>query len=287
MKTLVLGASGQLGREWIQFLSDRGTPHSGYSSAEGDLTQPELIAGLLDRERPDVVVNCAAYTKVDKAETEPERAFLVNGWAVGKLAEACAERKIKLVHYSTDYVFAGNRDDAAFFPKGYPEDHAQAPINTYGASKADGERRLLASGCEFLLIRVAWLCGAHGPNFVKTMLRLGAERPEVRVVADQRGAPSFADNVVHNTQVLLDGGYSGTWHIASLDATSWFALAAEAIEQAGLNAKVIPILTEEYPTPALRPAYSRLDVTKLSGVEGARIEAWQDNLRRLIPYLRS
>jgi dTDP-4-dehydrorhamnose reductase len=282
MKTLVLGANGQLGREWLQFLSDRHIPNFGASSAEGDITQPALIAELLDRERPDVVVNCAAYTKVDKAESEPERAFLVNGWAVGKLAEACAERKIKLVHYSTDYVFAGNRDDAAFYPKGYPEDHAYAPINTYGASKADGERRLAASGCEFLLIRVAWLCGAHGPNFVKTMLRLGAERDELRVVADQRGAPSFADNVVHNTQALLDGGYTGTWHIASRDATSWYALAAEAIEQAGLGAKVIPILAEEYPTPALRPAYSRLDVTKLSGVEGVEIESWKEGLGRLL-----
>jgi dTDP-4-dehydrorhamnose reductase len=287
MKTLVLGANGQLGREWLHFLSDRNIPNFGASSAEGDITQPALIAELLDRERPDVVVNCAAYTKVDKAESEPERAFLVNGWAVGKLAEACAERKIKLVHYSTDYVFAGNRDDAAFYPKGYPEDHAYAPINTYGASKADGERRLAASGCEFLLIRVAWLCGAHGPNFVKTMLKLGAERPEVRVVADQRGAPSFADNVVANTWTLLHGGCTGTWHIASRDATSWYALAAEAIEQAGLGAKVIPILTEEYPTPALRPAYSRLDVSKLSGVEGVWLESWKESLERIIPYVRT
>jgi dTDP-4-dehydrorhamnose reductase len=287
MKTLILGAGGQLGREWLHFLSDRHIPHLGATSAEGDITQPALIAELLDRERPDVVVNCAAYTKVDKAESEPERAFLVNGWAVGKLADACAERKIKLVHYSTDYVFAGHRDDAKSFPKGYPEDHAQAPINTYGASKADGERRLSASGCEFLLIRVAWLCGAHGPNFVKTMLKLGAERDELRVVADQRGAPSFADNVVTNTWTLLQGGCTGTWHIASRDATSWYALAAEALELAGHTTRVIPITTEDYPTPALRPAYSRLDVSKLSGVEGVEIESWKESLSRLIPYLRT
>lgn len=282
MKYLILGAGGQLGQEWCHFLREKGIPFQAVTSAECDITKPGDIDDFLDLVKPETVVNCAAYTKVDKAESEPERAFLVNGWAVGKLAEACKSRGILLIHYSTDYVFAGSGDDAKSFPKGYAEDHPHAPINTYGASKADGERRLMDSGCRFLLIRVAWLCGKYGPNFVKTMHRLGAEREELRVVADQRGAPSFTDNVVKNSHYLANLGLSGTWHVASEDVTTWYAFAAEALEMSGLKTRVIPITTDDFPTPALRPAYSRLDVTKLSELPGTDVESWKEGLRRML-----
>lgn len=282
MRYLILGAGGQLGQEWCHRLREDGIPHQALTSADCDITKPDEIADFLDLVKPDTVVNAAAYTKVDKAESEPERAFLVNGMAVGRLAKACAERKIRLIHYSTDYVFTGSREDAARFRDGYPEDHDPAPIGTYGASKADGERRFIESGVDGLIIRVAWLCGRYGANFVKTMLRLAGERTELRVVADQRGAPSFTDNVVANS-LYLDGlGLSGIWHVASTGVTTWHGLASEALRVKGLATPVIPITTADFPTPALRPAFSKLSVRKLEELPGTRIEGWHVGLERLL-----
>jgi dTDP-4-dehydrorhamnose reductase len=282
MRYLIFGAGGQLGQEWCHRLREEGVPHQALGSADCDITKPDEVADFLDLVKPETVVNCAAYTKVDKAESEPERAFLVNGMAVGRLAKACADRKIRLIHYSTDYVFQGSREDASRFREGYPEDHEPAPIGVYGASKADGERRFLDSGVDGLLIRVAWLCGRHGPNFVKTMLRLAGERPELRVVADQRGSPSFTDNVVANS-LYLDGlGLGGTWHVASTGLTTWHGLASEALSVKGFDTPVIPITTEDYPTPALRPAFSKLSVRKLEELPGTRVEDWRVGLARML-----
>jgi dTDP-4-dehydrorhamnose reductase len=282
MRYLILGAGGQLGQEWCHRLREDGIPHQALTLADCDVTRPDEVADFLDLVRPETVVNCSAYTKVDRAESEPERAFLVNGMAVGRLASACADRKIRLIHYSTDYVFAGSREDAARFRDGYPEEHAPAPIGVYGASKADGERRFLQSGVDGLLIRVAWLCGRHGSNFVKTMLRLAGERPELRVVADQRGAPSFTDNVVANSLYLDNLGLGGIWHVASTGTATWHGLAEEALRLKGFATPVVPITTADYPTPALRPAFSKLSVRKLEELPGTQIEDWRVGLARML-----
>lgn len=271
--------------EWCQFLRQQGFSHQAVTSADFDITKPADIDDLLDLVRPQTVVNCAAYTKVDKAESEPERAFLVNGLAVGRLAKACATRNIRLIHYSTDYVFSGNPEDAAHFPDGYPEDHVPSPMGVYAASKADGERRFRESGVDGLIVRVAWLCGRHGSNFVRTMLRLALEKPELRVVADQRGAPSFADNVVRNSHYLDGLGLSGTWHVASSGITTWHGLAAEALAMKGIATPVVPITTADYPTPALRPAFSKLSVRKLEELPGTVVEEWRLGLKRLIDVI--
>lgn len=282
MRYLILGAGGQLGQEWCHRLREDGIPHQALTLADCDVTRPDEVADFLDLVRPETVVNCSAYTKVDRAESEPERAYLVNGMAVGRLATACADRKIRLIHYSTDYVFAGSREDAARFRDGYPEEHVPAPIGVYGASKADGERRFLQSGVDGLLIRVAWLCGRHGSNFVKTMLRLAGERPELRVVADQRGAPSFTDNVVANSLYLDNLGLGGIWHVASTGTATWHGLAEEALRLKGFATPVVPITTADYPTPALRPAFSKLSVRKLEELPGTQVEDWRVGLARML-----
>src|SRR5690606_11556292 len=149
---------------------------------------------IVSHVQPSVIVNCAAYTAVDKAESEPEQARLLNAIVPGRLASLCARKSIKLVHYSTDYIFGGTKEDLVKYPDGFLEDHPAHPINVYGQTKWDGERAIMASGCEHLTLRVSWLCGRFGHNFVKTMLRLGREREVIRVVDDQIGCPSFANS---------------------------------------------------------------------------------------------
>ncbi len=293
MTVLVFGGNGQVGRELLRALAPLGTVVATTRSgmlADGsacevvDFDRPDSLPALLDRLRPAHVVNAAAYTAVDRAEQEPEAAFRANAQAPGVLARWCAAHGVPLVHYSTDYVFDGQGGTP------YREDAPTAPLGVYGASKRDGEDAVRAAGGRHLIFRTAWVYAAHGGNFLRTMLRLGAERDQLRVVADQIGTPTPAGLIADVTAHALrhPGGLSGTWHLTASGQTSWHGF-AEAIfaeaQAAGVLTKtpmVDAIASSDYPTPARRPAWSVLDNRRLQQDFGIVLPAWQDGLKRVM-----
>jgi dTDP-4-dehydrorhamnose reductase len=221
-----------------------------------DFDRPATLGGLIARIAPDVVVNAAAYTAVDRAENEPDAAFRANAEAPRRIADACAQRDALLLHYSTDYVFDGR----GTLP--YREGDPTAPLGIYGASKLAGEQAVRDSGARHLIFRTAWVYAAHGKNFLRTMLRLAAERDELRVVADQIGAPTSAALIADISAQALGQSFrqSGTWHLTATGTTSWYGFAVAIIDGAqsrGLltrRPRILPITTADYPTPAARPA---------------------------------
>ena len=293
MSILLLGANGQLGRELQRALAPLGTIVAttrsgalpdGSACEVADFDQPASLTALLDRVRPTVVVNAAAYTAVDRAEDDREAAFRANAEAPGVLAHWCAQAGVPLVHYSTDYVFDGQGT------RPYREDDATAPLGVYGASKLAGEQAIRAAGGRHLIFRTAWVYASHSANFLRTMLRVGAERDVLRVVADQVGTPTPAALIADVTAQALqhDGALSGTWHLTAKGETSWHGF-AEAIFADAVATGVLPraptaeaTTTAEYPTPAKRPAYSHLDVAKLEQDFGVVLPRWQDGLKRVI-----
>lgn len=293
MTILLLGANGQLGQELQRALAPLGriveTTRSGVlpdgSTCEvADFDQPESLAALLDRVQPTVVVNAAAYTAVDRAEDERDAAFRANAQAPGVLARWCVQMGVPLVHYSTDYVFDGQGT------RPYREDDATAPLGVYGASKLAGEEAIRDAGGRYLIFRTAWVYASHSANFLRTMLRVGADRDVLRVVADQVGTPTPAALIADVTAHALQqgGALAGTWHLTAKGETSWHGF-AEAIFAEAVTAGVLPrapsveaITTAEYPTPAKRPAYSHLDVAKLEKDFGITLPSWQDGLKRVI-----
>lgn len=296
MKALLLGANGQVGQELLRALAPLGqvvaTTRSGVlpngkACEVADFNQPDSLAVLLQRIRPDVVVNAAAYTAVDRAEEDQEAAWRANADSPGVLARWCAQEKVPLVHYSTDYVFDGQGQ------RPYREDDATAPLGVYGASKLAGEEAIRAAGGRHLIFRTAWVYASHGQNFLRTMLRVGAEREELKVVADQIGTPTPAALIADVTAQAIQhpAELSGTWHLTANGETSWhgFAAAIFAGAQArGLIArapKVLPITTAEYPTKAKRPAYSRLDTGRLQADLGIVLPDWREGLARVMDEL--
>ncbi len=291
-RVLVVGGDGQVGGDLRRRLAAcaevLATTRSGRLADGGecetlDLGDAEAIAPLLRRLRPDYVVNAAAYTAVDRAESEPEAAQAINAIAPGRLAQACAETGIGLIHFSTDYVFDGRG------ARPYREDDATAPLNVYGRSKLDGERAVAASGARHLILRTAWVYAAtHGQNFLRTMLRVGAQREELRVVADQRGSPTPTWLLADAVARILERGIadSGVRHLAAAGETSWHGFAeaifAEAVAR-GLLARaprVTAIATADYPTPAQRPAYSVLDTRRLRSEYALDLPDWREGLRQ-------
>ena len=293
MTVLLFGGNGQVGHELRRSLRALGdvvvTTRSG-ELPEGahcevaDFDRPDTLAELVERVAPAIVVNAAAYTAVDKAEDDVDAAFRTNAEAPGVLARACALRDIPFVHYSTDYVFDGQGS------RPYREDDPTAPLGVYGASKLAGEDAIRAAGGRHLILRTAWVYGQHGHNFMKTMLRLGAERDELRVVADQVGTPTPAALIADVTTELLGlrDAPSGTFHLTPRGETSWHGFAEAILEEAlarGLiprAPKVIPIATSDYPTRARRPGYSRLDIGRLEQVLGRALPEWRTGLRQVL-----
>jgi dTDP-4-dehydrorhamnose reductase len=289
MRILLLGANGQVGTECRRSLATvgdvvaatrNGRLDSGAECERADFDNPDSLAQLLGRVAPDVVVNAAAYTAVDRAETDREAAWRVNAEAPARLAAACSARDALLVHYSTDYVFDGTAS------RPYRESDPTNPLGIYGESKLAGEDAIRGGGCRHMIFRTAWVYGLHGHNFLRTMLRLGAERDELRVVADQVGTPTPAALIADCTAQALRTGSpaSGTWHLTATGATSWHGFAEEIMRyavQAGLLPKapsVVPITTAEYPTPARRPAYSCLDTSRLAGDFAVTLPEWREAL---------
>jgi dTDP-4-dehydrorhamnose reductase len=245
---------------------------------ECDLTDEAGLRFLLRRVRPEVIVNAAAYTAVDKAEGDRETSYAVNATAPGVMAREAAALGAKLVHYSTDYVFDGTKAGA------YTEGDPTGPRNVYGASKLAGEEAIAEAGGEFLILRTSWVYSNHGANFLKTMLRLGEERPELRIVADQHGAPTSADAIADATVKILKKAVAGQWtggvfHMTAAGATTWYGFAKAIFARAaGANPRLIPITTADYPTPAARPANSMLSNERFATTFGFRLPDWEQQL---------
>lgn len=292
MRILLLGGNGQVGRELRRSLVPLGelvvaTRDGADADVAADFDMPASLSGLIVQIAPDVVVNAAAYTAVDKAEGDIEAAFRANAEAPAAIAAACAKIDALLVHYSTDYVFDGSAS------RPYREDDATAPLGVYGASKLAGEQAIRTSGARHAILRTAWVYASQGRNFLLTMLRLASERDELRVVADQVGAPTSAAWIADATAGAIRHGVTGagTWHLVAAGQTSWHGFASAIMEDAhalGLLARmptVLPIATAEFPTPAKRPAYSVLDTTRLREDFGVVPPEWREGLRATLREL--
>jgi dTDP-4-dehydrorhamnose reductase len=286
---LVFGR-GQVGEALAEKAAVAGLPLTALPHGEADIADPADVAEALDRIRPAFLVNAAAYTAVDKAESEPEAARRANEAGPRVLAEAAARRGIPLLHISTDYVFDGTKQGA------YVEDDLVAPLGVYGATKLAGEEAVRAALPEHVILRTAWVYGRHGRNFLKTMLKLAAERPELRVVADQHGSPTSADDIATAILRVAEAAGKGrarwgTYHFAGTGETTWHGFAGRIVaEQAlvtGRRPPVIAIATAEYPTPARRPANSVLDSGRFAAVFGYRAGPWEEETRRIVQALLS
>lgn len=284
---LVTGANGQLGREIRRRVTPDGPRYlftdvsriPGEETLHLDMTNVEAVRLVCESERVDIILNCAAYTDVEKAESEPAMADLLNHQAVRGLAEVARERKAVLIHLSTDYVFGGERSQP------YPEDWPKAPLGVYGATKWQAEEAIQASGCRYLILRTAWLFSPFGKNFVKTMLRLTKERDTLQVVYDQIGTPTYAEDLAaFLTGIIADGRYdrSGVYHFTNEGVTSWYDFACAIRDLAGHTCDIRPCRSSEFPTKAKRPAYGVLDKAKVRATFGVKIPHWYDALVRCI-----
>jgi dTDP-4-dehydrorhamnose reductase len=284
LRILLTGRKGQIGSQLEGTLPALGeviaTDHSTL-----DLADAGAIRRVVREARADVILNAAAYTAVDRAEIEPQIALQVNGVAPGVLADEAKRSSALLIHYSTDYVFDGVKGSP------YVEADPPNPLNAYGRSKLEGERRIAASGCRHLILRTSWVYGSSGQNFLLTMLRLAREGRPIRVVNDQHGAPTSNLMIAAATAnairaVLVDPKLEGLYHMTAQGRTTWCGFACEIFKALGIAAEVTPIRTDEYPTPARRPANSVLDNARLNQRFGIRMPSWQAGLAEVIDRLR-
>jgi len=280
-RVLVTGASGQLGK-CILALAARYPQLSlhGSDREEMPLDQPEKMQSFLQTFNPDAIINCAAYTAVDKAEEagEQEKLYQVNVAAVRALAVYARDNNCKLIHISTDYVFDGNGTSP------YREGDRVSPVNAYGVSKLKGEQYLLSENPDAVIVRTSWVYAREGRNFLNTMLRLMKEKDKISVVDDQYGTPTSAMDLA---QVILgmlaaEKWHPGIYHYSNAGKTTWFGFATEILRLSGLDCRIEPITTQQFPTPAKRPAYSVLDKTKISRVFGLMIPDWKDSLEKVL-----
>src|SRR6187551_1647624 len=288
-KILVTGGNGQLGKE----LRELSSLHTGLefvflSKEDLPIHQFELVRNYFKTVKPAYCINCAAYTAVDKAESEKELAFLINGEAVGVLAAVCQEHDTKFIHISTDYVFNG---DAAYpYTENFPTD----PINVYGASKLEGEKQAMELNPECIIIRTSWLYSSLGKNFVKTMMQLMSEKDHIKVVKDQLGSPTNAAdlaetifNIIGFCHLQIYDWNPGIYNFSNEGVISWYDFAKEIKEITNSPCNIKPISTKEYPTPAKRPAYSVLDKTKIQQTFGVKLKKWEDSLKNCIRKLQN
>jgi dTDP-4-dehydrorhamnose reductase len=281
MRVLVCGHNGQVAQALKTQLAGLGEIHL-LGRDQLDLAQPEALREPLRQLAPELIINAAAYTAVDQAESEPDTAFAINAQAPGVLAEEALRLGAPLIHYSTDYVFDGEKAAP------YTEQDVPNPLGVYGRSKLAGEQAIAAVGGAHLILRTSWVYSLHGRNFLLTMQRLLQEKPQLRVVDDQIGAPTWATTIALSTRVLIErwqagrAGAWGTYHLAAQGQTSWFGFAqaiGEQLKARGLPcAELLPIPSSEYPTPARRPANSRLDCSRLAREWGVTLPHWQQAL---------
>jgi dTDP-4-dehydrorhamnose reductase len=297
-RILITGATGQIGWQLQRTLAPLGDVIA-CTRSELDFAQPEQVAKVIHDRKPDIVVNAAAYTSVDRAESEPDLTHTVNAETPGRIAEELARTGGLLVHYSTDYVFDGSK------PGPYDEDDSTGPLNVYGRSKLAGEQAIAASGCPHIILRTTWVYDIRGKNFLRTVLRLAREREELTMIADQHGAPTWARSIAEATAQIVarciqhhdtgDWGYNGTFHLTAAGETTWAGFAEQILDEYEslaewpadteewgsplLAKRVVPIPSEQYPTPARRPANSVLSNRKLRETFGLLLPDWRDLLR--------
>jgi len=285
LKILITGQHGQVSQELQQRLQGLGELIV-LGSKQLDLADADLIRQQVRAHRPGLIINAAAHTAVDLAESEPDAAFAINAIAPGILAEEAKALGIPLIHYSTDYVFDGSK------PAPYTENDTPNPLGVYGQSKLAGEQAIAAVGGQYLILRTSWVYSSHGKNFLLTMQRLLQEKPQMRIVADQIGAPTWAGTIANSTRVLIEqwlAGKAGAWgvyHLTAQGETSWFGFAAAIGEQLRAEGKACaelePIPSSAYPTPAQRPLNSRLDCTRLQQQWHVSQPQWQDALHECL-----
>jgi dTDP-4-dehydrorhamnose reductase len=279
VKVLVLGAGGQLGAELVRACAAAGDVVVGAARTDIDIVDGARLREVVRAQAPTVVFNAAAYTAVDRAESEPEQAELINARAVGRLAQVCRDLVTPVVHFSTDYVFDGTATEPI------PEDARTAPVSVYGLSKLHGEEALLGSGVDAYLVRTSWVYGASGPNFVKTVLKVTREKGEISVVDDQRGAPTWARDLAVASRRLAEVGPPGIYHLSNSGECSWYELARAVVELAEIDAEVRPIATAAYPTPATRPAYSVLANQRWADLGQPPLRHWREALAEFVHEL--
>ena len=278
-RVLVTGASGMLGYDVCKVFS-KGSDVFPFSHKELDITDEARIREVFKEIRPDIVINCAAYTQVDLCEEKKELAFKVNGQGVHNLSKMCDSFNAFLVHVSTDYVFSGKSK------RPYKEDDDTSPINVYGASKLEGERKIQDTFDNYIIARTSWLFGKNGKNFIKTILELSKKLDVLRVVDDQIGRPTYTKDLAQGIKWLLDSGAKGIFHVANEGSCSWYELARFAIKEKGIDAKIIPVDSNEFKRPAKRPSYSVLDTTKFKTTCGRSLRHWEDAVRDYVSCLK-
>ena len=275
---LVFGSGGQLGQELVGLARVSGVPLAALTRAQADISDLAQVERALAEIRPSIVLNASAYTKVDRAETEEEEAFQANAMGPEILARACAAANLPLIHVSTDYVFDGTQSGA------YRESDPVAPLGVYGRSKLAGEEAIRRQLPQHVIVRTSWVYGIHGANFLKTILRLASERDELRIVGDQRGCPTSTMDLgralLAVAQALGEGwAVPGTYHLAGTGVTTWHGFASRIVAAqtpfTGRSPSVVPIRTEEYPTPATRPANSELDSSMFGRTFGFAARPWE------------
>lgn len=278
-KILVIGSKGQLGNEF-QVLAKEYTAYHFYfyDIAELDIVNVELVNKSIGELKPDYLINCAAYTAVDKAETESELAYAINSDAVRNLAVACSANAVKFIHISTDYVFDGEATEP------YTEESVTNPASIYGLTKLKGEQEAIKNNKDVIIIRTAWVYSVYGHNFVKTMLRLMKTKTELNVVADQFGSPTYANDLAAAILHIISSGnwVAGIYHFTNEGVITWFDFATEIKNMSGSSCVINPITTAQYPTPAKRPSYSVLDKTKIQETFGTRLKNWKDSLQQCL-----
>lgn len=285
---LVTGADGQLGRE-MQIASRGSRNRFIFTDIAGeherlDITDPQAIADIVRENHVNVIVNCAAYTNVDKAETDPETANLLNNIAAGNLADAMKAVNGTLIHISTDYVFQGDRNIPC------REDWPTEPLGVYGKTKLAGEKSIEATGCASIIIRTAWLYSPFGKNFVKTMRDLTSSRESLKVVFDQVGTPTYAGDLAETICRIIENGQldkTGIYHFSNEGVCSWFDFAKAICEMSGNTCDIRPCHSDEFPSPVARPHFSVLDKTKIKQTFGIRIPYWTDSLKRCIEEIEN
>lgn len=276
MKVLVTGACGQLGSDVMLRLAEAGFEAVGADISAFDITDRAAVFEYIGRERPDGVIHCAAYTNVDLAESEREKCRLINVDGAANIAAACAEFGAKMLYTSTDYVFDGKGKQP------FEVGSAKAPCNYYGETKLGGEEAVLALCPRHFIVRISWVFGKNGKNFVKTMLRLAKSRDEIRVVDDQIGSPTYTPDLAVLLCDMIASDKFGIYHATNENYCSWAEFAAAAMDISGSGAKIIPIPSSEYPSPAARPANSRLSKKSLDEAGFNRLPPWRDALARFL-----
>ncbi|TEU04042.1 MAG: dTDP-4-dehydrorhamnose reductase [Dehalococcoidia bacterium] len=276
MKVLVTGAGGMLAEDLTSCLSERGYEIVALPRNRLDITDLGAIRAAANKSEPELMINCAAYTKVDKAEKEETRARTVNGFGVQNLCLLCQERDIPLVHFSTDYVFDGTKESPYTI---YDEPN---PISAYGRSKLLGEKYILWLLSKFYLIRTSWLFGLYGKNFIETMLELGQREKQISVVNDQRGCPTWTYHLAQAVVDLIETERYGIYHITNSEPTTWFEFAREIFRLSGRDIEVLPVTSDQFPRPARRPQNSVLDPFPLTEVLLREMPSWRQALKEYL-----